>query len=61
MFKVHGAVLPHAEGSTRHRFGDGVEKTKRIYLMGRIGQMWLSLAEEIKYRKLHTRLSLPCE
>lgn len=23
MFKVHAAVLPHAEGSTRDRFGQG--------------------------------------
>lgn len=26
MFKVHGAVLPHAKGSTRDWFGKGMEK-----------------------------------
>lgn len=43
-------------------FGEGVEKIKRIYLMGRNGpDVWLSLTEEIKYRKKCTWLSLPCE
>lgn len=52
MFKVHAAVLSYAEVSMMNWFGEGVEKIERIYLMGRNGTgVWLSLTEEIKYRK----------
>lgn len=52
MFKVHAAVLSYAKVSMMNCFGEGVEKIKRIYLTGRNGtDVWLSLTEEIKYRK----------
>lgn len=52
MFEVHAAVLSYAKASIMNWFGEGVEKKKRIYLMGRIEtDVWLSLTEEIKDRK----------
>lgn len=61
MLKAHAAVCC-AKGSMMNWFGEGLEKIKRIYLMGRTGaDVWMSVTEEIKYRKQWTRLSLPCE